>query len=200
MGRLGLSYSTTRGAKMTILWDPDLYNRTMWFAGRVHKEQKIPGQEIPYLLHLAQVCQEALGAAIADSGLDGNLVMQCAILHDTIEDTECLYEDVLQEFGVQVADGVDALSKRKSINGEPVSKPEQMKDSLGRIREQGSEIWVVKLADRITNLQRPPVYWTAEKIRGYHTEACRILEALGSASVHLSARMQQKLKAYENYM
>jgi (p)ppGpp synthase/HD superfamily hydrolase len=185
---------------MSTLWNPDLYNKAMWFAGRVHGEQKIPGREIPYLLHLAQVCQEALGAVVADSGLDGNLVMQCAVLHDTIEDTECLYEDVRQEFGSQVADGVDALSKRKCIDGESVSKPEQMKDSLIRIREQGKEIWVVKLADRITNLQPPPAHWKPEKIRAYHAEASRILEALGSASSHLTRRMQEKLNAYENYM
>ena len=58
---------------------------------------------------------------------------------------------------------------------------------------------VVKLADRITNLQQPPSYWTTEKIRGYHAEAERILEALGPASPYLTARMEVKLAAYQRH-
>ena len=180
-------------------WDPDLYNQVIWFAAHAHKEQKMPGQNISYLLHLNQVCQEALGAVIANSELNGNLVMCCALLHDTIEDTDCSYDEIVQAFGKTVADGVLALSKRKMKDGQPQDKPAQMKDSLQRIQQQPHEVWVVKLADRITNLQKPPHYWSIEKINRYHDEAIQILEALGAASPYLQKRFQQKLDGYKQF-
>jgi (p)ppGpp synthase/HD superfamily hydrolase len=181
---------------MKTLWNPDTYNEALWFAARAHGSQTVPGSEISYILHLCQVCQEAMGAVVADPSLDGNLVMQCALLHDCIEDTDSTHSEVNARFGPSVADGVDALSKRESIDGKAVSKDEQMADSLARILQQPREVWIVKLADRITNLQTPPSHWNREKIERYHGEAIRILDALGLASPHLSERMANKLDAY----
>jgi len=65
-------------------------------------------------------------------------------------------------FGKAVTDGVKALTKNESL-----PKDRQMSDSLHRIKLQPSEIWAVKLADRITNLQPPPAYWSREKIPNY---------------------------------
>ncbi len=178
-------------------WDPDLYHRALRFAGEAHGDQTVPGTDISYLMHLCQVCQEAMGAVLADPSLDGDLVMQCALLHDSVEDTDATWDDVAKAFGAAVADGVDALSKRDhGPNGEPWGKAEKMTDSLARIQAQPREVWVVKLADRVTNLQTPPAHWSTEKIGRYHKEAEQILAALGPASDHLSERMRQKLAAY----
>ena len=178
-------------------WDPDLYNRALRFAGEAHGDQKVPGTDISYLMHLCQVCQEAMGGVLADPTLDGDLVMQCALLHDAVEDTATTREAVAQAFGEAVADGVDALSKRDhGPDGQPWGKVEKMGDSLGRIQAQPREVWVVKLADRVTNLQTPPAHWSTEKIGRYHKEAEQILAVLGDASAHLSERMRQKLQAY----
>ena len=181
---------------MSAAWDPDLYNRALRFAGDAHRDQKVPGTDISYLMHLCQVCQEAQGAVLADPSLDGDLVVPCALLHDSVEDTPVTAEEVTAAFGEAVGAGVLALSKRKTIDGRELSKQESMTDSLERIRAQPREVWVVKLADRITNLQPPPPHWNQEKIRAYHAEAERILAALGAASDHLSARMRRKLEQY----
>jgi (p)ppGpp synthase/HD superfamily hydrolase len=58
---------------------------------------------------------------------------------------------------------------------------------------------MVKLADRISNLQPPPSYWTTEKIRGYQAEAEEILSALAEASDWLASRLQEKITAYAAY-
>ena len=185
---------------MTQLWNPDLYNQALWFAAFAHQGQTIPGQKISYLLHLSQVCQEALGALADDLSLNGDLVMQCALLHDTIEDTETSYEDVRNRFGKEVADGVHALSKFKLIAGQPASKSEQMADSLRRILLQPREIHAVKLADRITNLQKPPAHWSKEKATRYCSEAAQILAALGPASDRLRQRLESKIANYQQYL
>jgi len=72
-----------------------------------------------------------------------------------------------------------------------------MADSLSRIKEQPREIWMVKLADRITNLQPPPGHWSAEKIERYREEGKKILKELGNACFFLKERLEKKIKAYE---
>jgi (p)ppGpp synthase/HD superfamily hydrolase len=135
-------------------------------------------------------------ATIAESRVDRpDLAVQCALLHDTIEDTGTRHEEVAAAFGPDVADGVAALSKDESV-----PKPERMADSLRRIRLQPREIWVVKLADRITNMSEPPAYWTAEKRAAYRAEALDIADALGAASHPLDARLREKIAAYARFI
>jgi (p)ppGpp synthase/HD superfamily hydrolase len=123
---------------------------------------------------------------------DPDLAVQCALLHDTIEDTDAEYDLLCREFGAAVADGVLALSKDASI----ASRHERMRDSLARIKQQPREIWIVKLADRISNLQPPPGHWTEEKIADYKAEAQMILDELGDASEVLGLRLRQKIEGY----
>jgi (p)ppGpp synthase/HD superfamily hydrolase len=75
-----------------------------------------------------------------------------------------------------------------------------MEDSLRRIRQQPREVWRVKLADRITNLQPPPSYWTPEKRGKYRAEAVTILDALGEASPFLATRLRGKIEAYGEFL
>ena len=111
--------------------------------------------------------------------------------------TEATVSKWMKSVGDAVAAGVDALSKRPhGPDGERWSKAEKMTDSLARICEQPREVWVVKLADRVTNLQTPPAHWSGEKIATYHREAEQIFAALKGASPHLAERLRQKLEAY----
>jgi (p)ppGpp synthase/HD superfamily hydrolase len=145
-------------------------------------------------MHLSFVAMEVMAALNEDPERDGNLAIQCALLHDVIEDTDMTYEAVKAEFGKQVAQGVLALTKDTTLE-----KPLQMPDSLRRIRQQPPEIWMVKLADRISNLAPPPYYWTKVKIRGYREEAIEIQTALHKASRLLAERLQEKIEAYKAY-
>ena len=77
-----------------------------------------------------------------------------------------------------------------------------MLDSLERIRQQPSEIWLVKLADRITNLQTPPAHWFEKegKIAGYLCEAEIIFEQLSPASPYLAEAMRKKMSEYRKHI
>lgn len=176
---------------MALNWLQESYLRAYRFAAAAHQGQRVPGTNFPYLMHFSFVAMEVMAALRAEPEHDGDLAVQCALLHDVIEDTPVTFEQVAQEFGAAVADGVRALSKDPAL-----PKPEAMADSLRRIRQQPVEVWMVKLADRINNLQRPPEYWTAEKIYAYQTEAEKILQALGAASPFLAARLREKIDAY----
>jgi len=162
----------------------------------VHKDQKTPGMGYPYLNHLGLVAMEVMSAVSSDQTLNSELAIQCAILHDTIEDTDAEYADILSEFGCDVADGVMALTKDSSLG----TKAEMMTDSLNRIKGQPKEVWMVKMADRITNLQPPPHYWTNEKITAYRDEAIMIYDALRSANTILAERLKAKIDNYLEYL
>lgn len=185
---------------MSNLWNPDHYNTAWHFATLAHGEQtyKSPteGQTLPYINHLASVAMEvSLALATSTESYDADLAIQCALLHDTIEDTEVTQEQVAAKFGAAVANGVMALSKNPAL-----PKPEQMADSLQRICEQPKEIWMVKMADRITNLSKPPFHWDHAKTANYQQEARQIHQALHTANDALATRLQARIDAYSRYL
>jgi (p)ppGpp synthase/HD superfamily hydrolase len=141
------------------------------------------------------VAVELIWALQATPDADGDLAIQCAVLHDIIEDTNATYDLVAESFGKAVADGVMALSKDLTL-----PKIEQMADSLRRIRKQPREIWMVKMADRIANLDPPPHYWDDAKIEAYRQEAIAIHDALHTANAALANRLQEKIEQYTHFL
>lgn len=176
-----------------MIWSPEAYLAAWRFAQRAHLGQTVPGTEISYLAHIGAVAMEITAAlARRDDVADPDLAVQCALLHDVVEDTEVELAELAARFGDRVAAGVAALTKDPGSG----DKAAQMTDSLARIRQQPPEIWMVKLADRITNLAPPPAHWSTDKIERYRREAEAILAALGQACPVLGPRLAQKIAAY----
>ena len=173
-------------------WSQEKYIKAIKYAAEAHLGQTVPGSDLPYLIHVTMVAMEVIAALEHEDGLGGDLAVQCALLHDVIEDAGVSYEKLAAAFGKDVAEGVLALSKNNILK----SKQEKMADSLGRIKDQPREVWMVKLADRITNLQPPPSHWSAEKVEQYREEGKSILQELGGASAYLAERLGQKIIDY----
>jgi guanosine-3',5'-bis(diphosphate) 3'-pyrophosphohydrolase len=181
-----------------MFWDPEIYTHTWNFATHAHNNngQTVPGTDLPYINHIGNVAMEVMTAiAKSESFHNPNLAIQCALLHDVLEDTGETYELVHAKFGVEVADGVKALTKNKQLR----TRKEQMADSLQRIRLQPHEVWMVKMADRISNLQPPPKGWSDEKTGKYRDEANLIVGSLRDASEYLSNRLKKKITFYDSY-
>ena len=177
-------------------WDQDNYLKAWNFASSIHNKQKIPGSDLPYINHLGLVAMEAI-AAIGNKNIkNSHILVMCALLHDSIEDTSTTYEDIKKVFGDKIAEGVLSLTKNKDLP----SKTEQMQDSVNRIKKQPQAVWMVKLCDRITNLQPPPTHWNKEQVAKYQNEARFILEQLGESSQFLAERLQMKIDAYDQYL
>ncbi len=185
---------------MASNWSQDTYVKAWDFATIAHHGQTyggpVEGQRIDYINHIGSVAMELMWALGQSDNVDGDLSIQCALLHDVIEDTESTYEQVKSEFGAAVADGVSALTKNESLS----TKLEQMKDSLDRIKQQPKAVWMVKLADRITNLSAPPAYWNREKRINYQSEAQLILAQLGSANELLASRLASRIQSYQVFI
>lgn len=175
-------------------WEQDRYVQALNFASDAHRGQLVPGSQRPYDTHLAKVAMEVIAALAHAPTADGNLAVACALLHDTLEDTEATFLAINAAFGSAVAHGVLALTKNKSL-----PKEEQMPDSLNRILQNPTEVAMVKLADRITNLAPPPSHWTREKCTAYREEAKTILATLGHANAYLAERLAAKIEAYAQW-
>lgn len=187
-----------------MIWSQDEYIKAWDFATRAHAGQTFQsereGERLPYINHLAAVAMEVMAALSADqaprqSTEDVNLAVQCALLHDTLEDTSTSYDELQSIFGDAVANGVLALTKNCQL-----PKTERMADSLVRIQQCPQSVWWVKLADRITNLSEPPFTWSNSKKSAYRQEAMLILAALASSHVTLATRLQQKINIYLRYI
>jgi guanosine-3',5'-bis(diphosphate) 3'-pyrophosphohydrolase len=174
-----------------------IYQETIIFATLKHleKNQIIPGSDLPYVVHLSNVTMEILIASKYTNDFDLNFATRLALLHDTLEDTSATFDELEREFGIEVAEGVSALTKNESL-----PKEEQMMDSLNRILKLKKEVWAVKLADRITNLQDPPYYWDNNKKKKYQNEAKIILEKLKGGNEYLEKRLNSKIEEYKIYI
>lgn len=173
------------------MWSPDLYARALDFAAHAHGSQRVPGTGLPYAVHVAKVCAEVMRACVADPSRDADLAVACALLHDTLEDTPTPFERLVEEFGEPVALGVRALTKNSAL-----PKHERMTECLARLALAAPEVRMVKLADRITNLEPPPPAWPSEKRRAYRDEARTIAAAFAGLSAHLDARIAARIEAY----
>lgn len=178
--------------KNSPVWSQEKYLQAFHFAARAHSGQKYAGSDLPYIMHIAMVCMETIAALEVEPVDDPDLAVQCALLHDVIEDTPVRKNKIAEIFGKDVADGVELLSKKMKIK----DKEKRFSEYLALLANAPKEIQMVKLADRISNLQAPPFHWDQEKIAAYREKSLTILNILGSASSYLSERLQEKIAAY----
>lgn len=174
----------------------DKIQKAMKFAAEHHADQKVPGTNANYMLHISNVLMEVLIAYQHGSDFDLELAAQMAVLHDVVEDTPVTSEEIRKEFGNRVAEGVLALSKNNSLS----TKEEKIEDSLDRINQLYREAGIVKLADRITNLQKPPAFWNNDKRTYYLKEAELIAASLAGKHHYLEERIKTKIEEYRNYL
>jgi len=117
------------------------------FALEAHKNQKrVSG--IPYVVHPIAVAE-----ILAELKLDSATIIT-GLLHDTIEDTKATYELVLKEFGKEVADLVDGVTKISALE-EKAAGNSQAENFRKLIMATSKDIRVllVKLADRLHNMR-----------------------------------------------
>lgn len=171
------------------------YQKAVIFAATKHLKQTIPGTDLPYIIHVGNVAMEVLVAAHHSNDFNVEVAVQIALLHDTMEDSTTSYDELKNTFGEPIAKGVEALTKNESFD-----KKDQMTDSLNRIKTFPKEVWIVKLADRITNLQAPPKDWDINKRTKYMEESKNILNELKEGNNYLATRLNAMIEAYAGYM
>ena len=88
--------------------DTKLIMKAFNFANEKHKNQKRVSGE-PYIIHPINVAY-----ILAEIGLDDSTIC-AALLHDIVEDTDTTHEDLVQNFGTEIADMVQGVTKLGNI-------------------------------------------------------------------------------------
>ena len=127
--------------------NPDTLSKAYTFALNAHKDQKRDSGD-PYLTHPVAVAN-----ILTDLKLD-SATIATGLLHDTIEDTKTTYKTVEKEFGKEVADLVDGVTKISEIEGKIIenSKAENIR-KLILATSKDIRVLLVKLADRLHNMR-----------------------------------------------
>lgn len=116
-------------------------------AAEAHKTMRRKSGE-PYILHplaVAMICVEEIGLGVRST--------ICALLHDTVEDTDITLEDVKHEFGNEIANIVDGLTKISNvIDANTSQQAENFKKILLTLTDDPRVI-LIKLADRLHNMR-----------------------------------------------
>lgn len=71
---------------MNFSWSQDVYTKAYCFAAEAHDGQLFSGTALPYIMHVSFVSMEVMAALAHEPERDGDLAVQCALLHDVIED------------------------------------------------------------------------------------------------------------------
>jgi len=130
--------------------DPDQVEeiqRAYLFGARAHHGQRRASGE-PYISHPVQVAR-----ILAEMHMDDQSIV-AAILHDVIEDTGTVKEQIAKEFGEEVAELVDGVSKLTQISFE--SKAEAQAENFRKMllaMTRDIRVILVKLADRLHNMR-----------------------------------------------
>lgn len=127
-----------RRRKMELIKQPiNIILKAKTFAFKKHEGQSCD-EGSPYIFHPFQVAQ------IVSLITSNKNVVAAAYLHDTVEDTNTTYEELVKEFNKEVADLVMEMTH------------EGKKDEIGfyfpRLKTRDGIL--IKFADRISNLSR----------------------------------------------
>lgn len=117
------------------------------FAQSAHEGQVRNSGE-KYFVHPFSVAM-----ILADLNMDTATII-AGLLHDVIEDTEISYEKIVEEFGVEIADLVDGVTKLKKLQYK--TKQENQAENLRKMvmaMARDIRVIIVKLADRLHNMR-----------------------------------------------
>jgi len=144
------------------------------FAAERHKNQRRKDAEAsPYINHPI-----ALAHFLATiGGITDTTVLQAAVLHDIIEDTETTEEELRSRFGDAVTDIVLEVTDDKAL---PKQRRKQLQVEHAPQKSPGAAL--VKLADKICNLRdiatAPPADWSLERRQEYFDWARNVVDGL----------------------
>ena len=127
--------------------NPETLSKAYDFAVKVHKDQKRQSGD-PYVIHPVAVAN-----ILTELKLD-SATIATGLLHDTIEDTYATYKTIEAQFGKEVADLVDGVTKISVFENQAVSnsRAENFR-KLILATSKDIRVLLVKLADRLHNMR-----------------------------------------------
>lgn len=157
--------------------------KALAFAASKHKDQRRKDVDAsPYINHPI-----ALADVLCNEGHVTDIEVICAaLLHDTVEDTDTVPEELEAAFGKAIRDIVMEVTDDKALPKQ--ARKQAQIDHAAGISDKAK---LVKLADKICNLRDvancPPSEWTLERRREYFDWANAVIEGLRGVDDRLEA-------------
>ena len=152
--------------------NPEKLNKAYDFAVKAHSNQKRASGD-PYSVHPIEVAN-----ILTDLKLD-SATITTGLLHDTIEDTFATYDTIKGEFGTEVADLVDGVTKISALENTASSnsKAENFR-KLILATSKDIRVLLVKIADRLHNMRTIKAIKSTEKKQRIAQETMEIYAPL----------------------
>jgi len=102
----------------------------------------------PYILHpiaVAKICVEEIGLGVRST--------ICALLHDTVEDTDITLDDIKREFGEEITRIVDGLTKIDNVIDVNASQQAENFKKILLTLTDDPRVILIKLSDRLHNMR-----------------------------------------------
>ena len=128
--------------------DLSMIEKAYQVAAEAHKDQKRKSGE-PYIIH--PLC---VGIILADLEMDKETIA-AGLLHDVVEDTVMTYDEIKEEFGEEVAQLVDGVTKLGQLSYS-ADKVEVQAENLRKMflaMAKDIRVIIIKLADRLHNMR-----------------------------------------------
>src|SRR6201985_691213 len=127
--------------------DKELLRIAFEMAADAHKTMRRKSGE-PYILHplaVARICSEEIGLGVRST--------ICALLHDTVEDTDITLEDIEREFSGEIARIVDGLTKISNVVDVNASRQAENFKKILLTLTDDPRVILIKLSDRLHNMR-----------------------------------------------
>ena len=127
--------------------DKALIRTAFEMAADAHKTMRRKSGE-PYILHpiaVAKICVEEIGLGVRST--------ICALLHDTVEDTDITLEDIEREFGNEIVRIVDGLTKISNVIDVNASQQAENFKKILLTLTDDPRVILIKLSDRLHNMR-----------------------------------------------
>ncbi len=161
---------------------PGLFSALRFAAERHRSQTRKDAEASPYINHPIQLCE----VLATEAGVDDPVVLMAALLHDTVEDTETSYQDLLEHFGAEVANVVMEVTDDTSLPKEQ-RKRHQIESATGLSKQAK----LVKLADKICNVrdiaEHPPHWWPLDRRREYCDWSKAVVDQIRGTNERLEA-------------
>ncbi|XP_076366894.1 metazoan SpoT homolog-1 [Tachypleus tridentatus] len=158
---------------------------TVDFAAKKHKSQKRKDiAQTPYINHPIGVAR----ILSHEGGVTDLNVIQAALLHDTVEDTDTTFDEIEEIFGRKIRDIVYEVTDDKTL-----PKLERKRLQIENAPHCTYEAKLVMLADKFYNLRdlmhQTPRGWTKERVKEYFVWASKVVAGLKGTNNELESSL-----------
>ena len=119
-------------------------------------------------------------------------MIQAALLHDTVEDTETTLDEIEEHFGQDVREVVNEVTDDKTL-----AKAERKRLQVVKAPHKSHRAKLVKLADKLYNLRDllrlPPEDWSETRVQEYFVWSSNVVYGLKGTNEKLEAKLAEVL-------